>query len=357
MTSLINSVADLTDLLDRDELEITLASVLFDLIGPVRLALWRLVPHQGELRLRQLALGVAGKQAAAAEAPIAIDDLLPLTAHAGLHACVESRLPQQLPPDDEGCSRHVFPVMSAREVVGLVELHHRRALSAYQKRLVIGLLRIYRNHLRILDASEYDELTGLLNRKTFDDYFRRQVVGELAHGTCHANPDRVDRRGPRNLDGRAWLAVVDIDFFKRINDRFGHLYGDEVLVLVARLMRNVFRYSDRIFRFGGEEFVIVFRPTTAGDAGEILERCRAAVEAFAFPQVGRVTVSIGYTTIAAGDSGSDAFGRADQALYVAKQRGRNQVHCYEHLVREGLLQRKVRTTSDLELFAPDPAAA
>ena len=71
-----------------------------------------------------------------------------------------------------------------------------------------------------------------------------------------------------------WLAVVDIDHFKLVNDRFGHLYGDEVLILVANILRSSFRNQDRIFRFGGEEFVVLLRAATLENARQGFDRFR-----------------------------------------------------------------------------------
>ena len=161
------------------------------------------------------------------------------------------------------------------------------------------------------------------------------------------SPDR------RRLEQRTkdfHLAVLDIDSFKRINDQFGHPYGDEVLVLLARLMGECFRDNDVTFRFGGEEFLVILPNTDLQDAEIVLERFRAKVEAFHFSQVGCVTVSIGFTKLLAGDSGPAAFGRADQALYVAKQSGRNQVQCYELLVAKGALASAVGHEQDVEMF-------
>ena len=219
-----------------------------------------------------------------------------------------------------------------------------------QERLIAGLLRVYRNHLRILDYSENDELTGLLNRKTFEDYFRQLVRAEAPGTGSSARVEPLDRRRACVELQQAWLAVIDIDLFKRINDTFGHLYGDEVLVLLARLMRRSFRESDRLFRSGGEEFVVVLEHMEADIAAKLLERFRATVEAFEFPQVGRVTVSIGYTGVRAGDNGSVAFGRADEALYIAKRQGRNQVLCHETLIENNILQAKASILEDVEMF-------
>ena len=129
---------------------------------------------------------------------------------------------------------------------------------------------------------------------------------------------------------------MDIDFFKRINDRFGHAGGDEVLVAMAQLMRGSFRQADRLFRCGGEEFVIILEPTQMQYVGGVLERFRAIVENHAFPHIGAVTVSVGYTCVGPGDTGAAAFRRADEALYAAKRQGRNKVICYEELPGDAL---------------------
>ena len=129
-----------------------------------------------------------------------------------------------------------------------------------------------------------------------------------------------------------WLAVMDIDFFKRVNDNFGHLIGDEVLLLMARLMRTNFRFHDQLYRFGGEEFVILMRCASPEASGKVLERFRRMVEEHVFPQVGYITVSVGYTMLRNDDTPGAAFDRADKAVYYAKAHGRNQVVSYQELV-------------------------
>jgi len=146
-----------------------------------------------------------------------------------------------------------------------------------------------------------------------------------------------------------WLAVMDIDYFKRVNDKFGHLYGDEVLLLLSRNMQRIFRQHDKLFRFGGEEFVVVLDRTSLENAKNVLERFRLAIEQYDFPQVGQVTISIGFVRLDKAEVPSSIVGRADQALYHAKQHGRNQVVFYEDLISEGDLKEE-HYSDDLELF-------
>nr|HMS79320.1 GGDEF domain-containing protein [Burkholderiaceae bacterium] len=122
-----------------------------------------------------------------------------------------------------------------------------------------------------------------------------------------------------------------------------------VLLILAQTMRAQFRPVDRLYRFGGEEFVVVLARTAPQVALLPFERLRAAVAARTFSRVGRVTVSIGVTRIGSLDDAAGAFGRADAALYHAKQNGRDQVHAWEDLVAAGLLA-PARAGTELELF-------
>jgi diguanylate cyclase (GGDEF)-like protein len=133
--------------------------------------------------------------------------------------------------------------------------------------------------------------------------------------------------------------VVDVDHFKRVNDSFGHLFGDEVLLRMGELMRKTFRGGDRLFRFGGEEFVVILNAADEKLAAASFNRFRISVENHEFPQVGQVTCSIGFTAVSAMDVPTDVVGRADEALYFAKEHGRNQVCCYEQLVAEGAIEK------------------
>lgn len=199
-----------------------------------------------------------------------------------------------------------------------------------------ALLALYQNHLNLIDDSERDALTGLRNRRTFDHLLINLLAGERLNDTADTGFRRSGSE--ERQDGSNWIAVLDIDRFKSINDRFGHLFGDEVLILIANLMQTCFRASDPLFRFGGEEFVIVLCGVNQAGAASAVDRFRERLEAQIFPQVGCITVSAGYTEIAAGQPSSAILNRADAALYFAKANGRNRACCYEELLRAGCIE-------------------
>ncbi len=291
--------------------------------------------HAGELRLHERAW-LAGRRVTISDMPWDIGGLPTLASHRELRICYDQKTPAPFGPDADGRHRQVFPIVSPKGVVGFLDVCRAAPLDDDQRRLVSGLIRIYQNHLENLDYSESDELTGLLNRKTFDASFALLTRIEAPARAGAVPFERIERRRPVNPEEPRWLAVMDIDFFKRINDRFGHAGGDEVLVAVAQLMRGSFRQADRLFRCGGEEFVIILEPTQMQYVGGVLERFRAIVENHAFPHIGAVTVSVGYTCVGPGDTGATAFRRADEALYAAKRQGRNKVICYEELPGDAL---------------------
>lgn len=200
------------------------------------------------------------------------------------------------------------------------------------------LLRVYRNVIGLLDYGERDSLTGLFNRKTFEGAFMRMAAQPADAVRSAALPSL--RRQWRPCDP-GWLAVLDIDHFKRVNDEHGHLVGDEVLLLVAQLMRDSFRQGDLLYRFGGEEFVVLMRCPDAEAAFGALERMRQRTESTPFPRVGRLTASFGFTRVDGDDTPELAFGRADKAVYAAKEGGRNQVRHYDDLLADGMVEAEV----------------
>lgn len=238
-----------------------------------------------------------------------------------------------------------LPIRINDKVSICFEITSNRPYDAHALEVIQGILHVYRNFLGLLNDSERDSLTGLLNRKTFDDNFSRLVSS--GPGAGDGAVEAPDRRRP-SLERAKWLAVVDIDHFKRVNDRFGHVYGDEVLLMISGILQRSFRSNDRVFRFGGEEFVILLRSATLDEARNALSRFRAAVEQHSFPQVGKITVSIGFAEIGA-ETPVAILGHADRAMYYAKSNGRNQVCHFNELVERGELQPEAASNS-MEFF-------
>jgi diguanylate cyclase (GGDEF)-like protein len=191
----------------------------------------------------------------------------------------------------------------AQRLVEGIRLQHANALLADQLRAAL--------HKVELDAAT-DALTGQWNRRGLDDILKRQL--EL-----------------RAVSGKAFsILILDIDFFKSINDEFGHLVGDDVLRAFAHRLREFLRPGDSCARFGGEEFVVVLPETSLKAAMDIAERMREGIgrrPLLDTPKI-QVTVSIGAATIGQEQSIGELFAKADQAVYLAKNAGRNQVRSY-----------------------------
>lgn len=247
-----------------------------------------------------------------------------------------------------GMQRLVVPILRNGKAIGALQLDSHMAPRA-SRPLVDGFARIYANYTALLQESELDKLTGLYNRRSLDRQLQRMLREGMA--VVPESPGRADaeqRHAPVE-EQQVWLAILDIDHFKRINDNYGHIYGDEVILLLAQQMRACFRRADVLFRFGGEEFVILFSAAQETTVRTVLERFRQRIAEYNFPQVGNVTVSVGYARVGKHDYPASALDRADKALYYAKQNGRNCTHGYEALRESGLLERDL-TSGSIDLF-------
>lgn len=212
---------------------------------------------------------------------------------------------------------------------------------------LLQLFEIYKNNLRILHEGETDKLTGLFNRRTFDRKLENLLHTQRKMQRSHS----LDTNRITYKDASTWLVIIDIDHFKQVNDQYGHVYGDEVLLRLSQIMSTTFRGSDLLFRFGGEEFVIILEPTPYDMAFKTLERFRHTVAAFNFPLVGHISVSIGFSKIEVDDYPPEIIDYADKALYYSKEHGRNSTNSYEYLIMNGLLsQAAVTNDNDIDLF-------
>lgn len=316
----LEHVARLTHGRDREGLDVTLVEVLRSVTQAEAVTLWEVVPDEGgERALRRVCIG-PGDTLQGPPAWRHASELPALASLPGLGAALQAGEPIVM--SDGAGQRVLVPLHTDTQRRLVLDVVLAGPAGEAVRRVAAGFARVYVNVINLLEASERDTLTGLLNRKSFDDTFYKAT--RPAQDTA---PPAVDER--RIAAVGHWLGVIDVDHFKAVNDRYGHLIGDEVLLLMARLLRQTFRHDDRLYRFGGEEFVVLVRADDAGAAAAAFERLRATVEGYAFPQVGRITVSIGYTAVRPFDTPADAFERADRAVYLAKAQGRNAVRCFE----------------------------
>jgi len=349
MNNIVGQLADLTTLRDRQSLDLALVGTLHDLLQPTEIRIARQVGpngHEHWLTAAEIVRGVLQDHSAQAWAEL---DQLPLASAFPLRM---QALAQQHPClTDPAGSCTVFPLLGEHQAVAVLEVACSAPLPPEQLRLVDGVLRLYQNFQNLLDYGERDALTELLNRKTFDGAFLKATMSrDVAQLRVDQDKRRTEKSLPQNQPASFWLAMLDIDHFKRINDTYGHLIGDEVLVLLARLMRTSLRIHDQLYRFGGEEFVMLMRCPGNADAQVALQRLRSNVEHYRFPQVGSITVSIGFTQVRALDAPSNALERADKAIYYAKEHGRNQVCSFEALLAQGALTVAPDNMGDVELF-------
>ncbi|MEK8051798.1 GGDEF domain-containing protein [Ideonella sp. DXS22W] len=325
MSELIDHLTSLTRLRDADVLDTALAELARDLMQCDGVAIHRLVHDGSQQRWLTTAMAVPpdvaaspASQACPLLSPCARPECGSLPLREDRPHWLSCLTSQQACPLPRPGFRWLQPLTEACGVPtpGVIEFAQHQALAPGQLRMVASLLRFYRQLRGLIDENERDGLTGLLNRKTFDESFVRAAQGQLG--------------GTRPGQGhRWWLGLVDIDHFKRVNDTHGHLIGDEVLLLTAQLMRSTCRLGDRLYRFGGEEFVVLLSAPDESHAFAAFERLRSGIEAHDFPQVRRLTVSVGFTAVDPDDTPSSAFERADQAVYAAKQAGRNRTLAHQ----------------------------
>lgn len=161
------------------------------------------------------------------------------------------------------------------------------------------------NELKLLSTT--DKLTQVCNRVKLDDVLNHEI--------------NCTERYPSVFS----IILVDVDFFKQVNDVYGHNAGDVVLIFMAQILKENVRNSDVVGRWGGEEFLLILPQTEHEKAFEVAEKIRATVESANFPIVKHKTISIGVTCYQNGDSIVQLIARADKALYEAKNTGRNKV--------------------------------
>jgi diguanylate cyclase (GGDEF)-like protein len=222
-----------------------------------------------------------------------------------------------------GSSQSALDFVAGLSVFIALTAYYTRAIS---KRLLEGIRLQHANgslaaQLRTalqkveIDAAT-DALTGHWNRRALDDVLKQQVERRAASGRPFS------------------ILMLDIDFFKNINDEFGHMVGDDVLRAFAQRLREFLRSADVCARFGGEEFVVVLPETSLATAMEVGQRIRKGIAQAPLLNKPRVqaTVSIGVATMEKEQSINELFAAADAAVYLAKNEGRNQVRSHMQML-------------------------
>lgn len=343
--SLLQSVVTITEQRDRERLEQALLDTFAEIMPIKRITLYQLISGDQGDEAMIVCEGASGSTSSNSRH----GTCFAVARQLEFHTVIETGHEFVQRVQENNIFQSVYPIHSSKGISGLLEIISDRH-SEEDQRTIHALLKIYSNYLRILLESETDTLTGLLNRRTFDQNIGKIIAERTAPDNVAftaGQSNQARRKG--SAEAFHWLAIMDIDHFKRVNDKYGHLYGDEVLVLLARYMRQVFRRQDKLFRFGGEEFIVVLDRTSLESAREVLERFRNTIEQLEFPQIGRVTVSIGFVCLSQTEIPLVTIGHADQALFYAKQNGRNQVCQYEELVSAGKLAGQ-NYSEDMELF-------
>lgn len=159
--------------------------------------------------------------------------------------------------------------------------------------------------------AETDELTGVYNRHHLSKISRKLML-------------KADISNKKLS-----VAVIDLDHFKLVNDNYGHPVGDEILKLAAFIIKSNIRSSDIVVRVGGEEFLVIFKDTDEYQAIAAAEKIRLSFERFEFPETGKQTISIGVSESINNEGFDELYRRADSALLMAKQTGRNKVFKYK----------------------------
>jgi diguanylate cyclase (GGDEF)-like protein len=208
-----------------------------------------------------------------------------------------------------------YRLLVGEENYGEITLKRRRKFleseTQLMEHLLCGLLYPLRNALMYLDAvraAHKDPLTGANNRAALDDILTREVELARRHRTALS------------------MIVMDVDKFKSINDRYGHAAGDQIIKIFCQAVNRVIRKTDMLFRYGGEEFVVLMSNTGREGALLLAERIRreiAGMKAHIGDNAVPFTVSLGVASLHSAEDGQSLFDRADAALYQAKSSGRN----------------------------------
>ena len=197
----------------------------------------------------------------------------------------------------------IYPTVSLQEAVVIYSTLSLLSLFGYIFRITN-----HNQHRELSQLAERDALTGTLNRRSLDENMLVAI-----------------KKYARNSTRKKSLIILDLDKFKEVNDTFGHSCGDQILIRIAQLIRANIRLSDQLFRYGGEEFVILVDNADIEEAETLAENIRLRVEKSNLFDRRRITISLGIAELDNGICSDEWLRLADDALYEAKRSGRNKV--------------------------------
>ncbi len=343
---IIDSLGEITRHRDREVIEKSLLKTLAELSPNQEFRLFKVLDKEDEEVVLGLSAYSINGYMETSGFHIERYELHPSIKQLAMDAMTNKKI-QQLQDANGKVSHIIYPALDQYNEIFAILVHTCGDGFEFDvTRFVYGLLKVYSNYLALIDDNQRDKLTQLLNRDTMDrEITRILIINGGAYAALAAGIPLKRRKDTLTY----WLGVLDIDHFKAVNDNFGHLFGDDVLILVARKMQQIIRgEQDLLYRYGGEEFVIILQAVDIEEAQKAFNRLRINIAEHAFPQIGKITVSIGIVQITNQAGSSDIISQADQALYYVKEHGRNQVCCYEDLLIETTEQHIV--SSEMEFF-------
>jgi diguanylate cyclase (GGDEF)-like protein len=209
-------------------------------------------------------------------------------------------------------------------------------LSDEQLQMVDNLQRIYRNMYSLLEYSDRDAMTGLLNRKSLDDAFYSAVLEDLEFVAGTSSQHTVaDEERRHRVPANYWLGSANVDNFELIVEQHGKSVAEQVLSRVARLLSGTFRTYDRLYRFNEDHFCVLLHCPDEALVLGAFERFRNSVERYNFGKAGRVTVSCGFTAVLADDSPASSLHKTELAVDFAQRSGGNKACSYNGLAERG----------------------
>jgi diguanylate cyclase (GGDEF)-like protein len=204
--------------------------------------------------------------------------------------------------DDSG---NMSGIITQKELISLSYSKWAMLMKEHQEELSKLNASLLHKSKKYEEMASTDPLTGLYNRRKFSELYTSSLL-------------TMEQR-----ENSMSILILDLDHFKRVNDTYGHSIGDQVLIQVSNLLIKKLRNIDIVCRWGGEEFVVLFPAVDLKNALFLAEKLRVSIEVLEIDVVGRVTASFGVTEVIKGESVDSAIERADKAMYMAKESGRN----------------------------------